>query len=63
LRIASNIATGIGFLGAGTIIRRGEWVEGLTTASLIWFCGALGVIVGSGYFCSLYSAQLVALYF
>jgi uncharacterized membrane protein YhiD involved in acid resistance len=50
LRIASNIATGIGFLGAGTIIRRGEWVEGLTTASLIWFCGALGVIVGSGYF-------------
>jgi uncharacterized membrane protein YhiD involved in acid resistance len=50
LRIASNIATGIGFLGAGTIIRRGEWIEGLTTASLIWFCGALGIIVGSGYF-------------
>ncbi len=49
-RISANIATGIGFLGAGSIIRRGQFVEGLTTASLVWFCGALGILIGAGYF-------------
>lgn len=63
LRIASNIATGIGFLGAGTIIRRGEWVEGLTTASIIWFCGALGIVIGAGYFSLGVLASLGGLFF
>ncbi len=52
LRIAANIATGIGFLGAGTIVRRGDAVEGLTTASVIWFCGSMGILIGAGYYIS-----------
>ena len=49
-RLASNIATGIGFIGAGTIIQRGvERIEGLTTAAVIWTCGAIGIFTGLGY--------------
>lgn len=49
-RIASNIVTGIGFLGAGAILREGFTVIGLTTASTIWVAASLGVAVGAGYF-------------
>lgn len=49
-RIAANIATGIGFLGAGAIVKRGDIVEGLTTASIIWVCGALGIVIGAGFY-------------
>ena len=48
-RIAAGIVTGIGFLGAGTILRMGDIVRGLTTAACIWFTAALGVMIGSGY--------------
>jgi putative Mg2+ transporter-C (MgtC) family protein len=47
-RIASNIVTGIGFLGAGAIMREGLTVSGLTTASSIWVTAALGMDVGAG---------------
>jgi putative Mg2+ transporter-C (MgtC) family protein len=47
-RIASNIITGIGFLGAGAIMREGLTVSGLTTASSIWVTAALGMAVGAG---------------
>jgi len=47
-RIAAGVITGIGFLGAGTIIRVGDWVRGLTTAASIWYVAALGVVVGQG---------------
>lgn len=47
-RIASNIVTGIGFLGAGAIMREGLTVSGLTTASTIWVTAALGMAVGAG---------------
>lgn len=47
-RIAANIVTGIGFLGAGVIIREGGQIKGLTTASTIWLVAALGMGVGSG---------------
>ncbi|HEU5146494.1 MAG TPA: MgtC/SapB family protein [Chryseosolibacter sp.] len=47
-RIASNIVTGIGFLGAGAIMREGLTVTGLTTASSIWVTAALGMSVGAG---------------
>jgi putative Mg2+ transporter-C (MgtC) family protein len=47
-RIASNIVTGIGFLGAGAIMREGLTVSGLTTASSIWVTAALGMAVGAG---------------
>ncbi len=48
-RIASGIVTGIGFLGAGAIIRReGGLVGGLTTAASIWVVAALGLAAGMG---------------
>jgi putative Mg2+ transporter-C (MgtC) family protein len=47
-RIAANIVTGIGFLGAGVILREGGRITGLTTAAMIWLSAALGMGVGSG---------------
>jgi putative Mg2+ transporter-C (MgtC) family protein len=47
-RIAAGVITGIGFLGAGTIIRVGDWVRGLTTAASVWYVAALGVVAGQG---------------
>jgi putative Mg2+ transporter-C (MgtC) family protein len=47
-RIASNIVTGIGFLGAGTIIRDGGSVRGLTTAASLWIVAALGMAIAFG---------------
>jgi putative Mg2+ transporter-C (MgtC) family protein len=49
-RIASNIVTGIGFIGAGAIMRDGLSISGLTTASTIWAVAALGMAVGFGDF-------------
>lgn len=48
-RIIAGIVTGIGFLGAGAIIRIGDTVRGLTTAAGIWFTAALGAVIGSGF--------------
>jgi putative Mg2+ transporter-C (MgtC) family protein len=45
-RIASNIVTGIGFIGAGVIFKEGISVNGLTTAALIWVTAALGMALG-----------------
>lgn len=47
-RIASQVVTGVGFLGAGSILRRGVGVRGLTTAATIWIVAAIGVAVGVG---------------
>lgn len=47
-RVASQIVTGIGFLGAGAIMRTGAGVKGLTTAATIWVNAAVGVAVGGG---------------
>lgn len=54
-RIAAQIVTGIGFLGAGTILRQGMSVRGLTTAATLWAVAAIGLTAGAGY----YSAALV----
>ncbi len=48
-RIAGQIVTGIGFLGAGAILRVGRSVSGLTSAAVIWFLGAVGILIGCGY--------------
>ena len=48
-RIAAGVVTGIGFLGAGTIIRSKERVLGLTTAASIWVSSAIGLAIGCGY--------------
>jgi putative Mg2+ transporter-C (MgtC) family protein len=49
-RIAAQIVTGIGFLGAGTIIRQGLTVRGLTTAASLWIVAAIGMAGGAGYY-------------
>jgi putative Mg2+ transporter-C (MgtC) family protein len=54
-RIAAQVVTGIGFLGAGAIIRQGLSVRGLTTAATLWVVAAIGMATGVGY----YEAALV----
>src|SRR5688500_3391106 len=60
-RIAAQIVTGIGFLGAGAIMRTGGGVRGLTTASMIWVNAAIGVAVGGGEYRLAVIATAVAL--
>ena len=48
-RLAANIITGIGFFGAGAIFKDDNRINGLTTATTIWVCAALGMSVGAGY--------------
>ncbi|GMV03165.1 MAG: MgtC/SapB family protein [Burkholderiaceae bacterium] len=49
-RMAQGIMTGIGFLGAGTIMKEGPTVRGLTTAASIWITAAIGVLIGIGFY-------------
>ena len=49
-RIAAQIVTGIGFLGAGAIIRQGLSIRGLTTAATLWVVAAIGMAAGTGYY-------------
>ena len=49
-RIASQILTGVGFIGAGTIIHREGGVEGLTTAAGLWAVAAVGIAIGVGWY-------------
>ncbi len=48
-RIAAQIVTGVGFLGAGSIMRSGYQITGLTTAATIWAVSAIGIVSGAGY--------------
>ena len=48
-RIAAQIVTGVGFLGAGAILHQGQFVRGLTTAASLWIVAAVGMAVGAGY--------------
>ena len=60
-RVAAQVVTGVGFLGAGTILRTGATVRGLTTAASIWAVAAVGVAVGVGmYLLAVVSTFLVA---
>jgi putative Mg2+ transporter-C (MgtC) family protein len=64
-RIAAQIVTGIGFLGAGAIIRQGLSVRGLTTAATLWVVAAVGLAAGAGYYSAAVSTTalvLIALY-
>ena len=49
-RVAAQIVTGIGFIGAGTVLRQGLTVTGLTTASTLWIAAAIGMACGAGLF-------------
>lgn len=60
-RIASNIVTGIGFLGAGVIFKEDNKVNGLTTACVIWIVAAIGMAIGAGFFQQAFGVTLVVL--
>ncbi len=61
-RLAANIITGIGFLGAGVIFKGDNKIEGITTATTIWATASIGMAVGSGYvYLSLLGTVLVLL--
>lgn len=60
-RIAAAIVTGIGFLGAGAILRQGEDVKGLTTAASIWTAAAIGMAVGFAYYTTAVIATVLVL--
>jgi putative Mg2+ transporter-C (MgtC) family protein len=60
-RIASNIVTGIGFLGAGVIFKDGLSINGITTATTIWIAAALGMAVGAGEYSISIAGSLITL--
>ena len=61
-RLAAGIVAGIGFLGAGAIIRNREHVSGLTTAATIWAVAAIGLAAGAGlYIVSVATTAIVAI--
>ncbi len=65
-RIAAQVVTGIGFLGAGAIMRTDSGVQGLTTAATVWVNSAVGVAAGGGQYHLAFSAagvSLVVLFF
>jgi len=60
-RMAQGIMTGIGFLGAGVILKEGLSVRGLTTAASIWITAALGILAGIGFYFPLLIATILTL--
>jgi putative Mg2+ transporter-C (MgtC) family protein len=60
-RIAAQVVSGIGFLGAGSILLRGEVIRGLTTAASLWTVAALGLAVGSGLYIEAVAATVIIL--
>ena len=60
-RIAAQVVTGIGFLGAGLIFRQGFTIRGLTTAASLWLVGAIGMAAGAGFWKGAVIATIVAL--
>jgi putative Mg2+ transporter-C (MgtC) family protein len=60
-RIAAQIVTGIGFLGAGAIIVRGISVRGLTTAATLWVVAAIGMAAGTAYYTVAFGATVLVL--
>ncbi|MFP3091564.1 MgtC/SapB family protein [Treponema sp. TIM-1] len=60
-RIAAQVVSGIGFLGAGAILRLGNNVRGLTTAGSLWFAAALGLAIGGGMFIAALVAEVLGL--
>lgn len=60
-RIAAQVVTGIGFLGAGAIMRHGSTVRGLTTAATLWMAAAIGLTLGLGWYPAAIVATVLAL--
>lgn len=60
LRLAAQIVSGIGFLGAGVILRRGnDSITGLTTAAMIWGAAGIGIAVGAGFYLEAFIAVII----
>ena len=60
-RIAAQVVSGMGFLGAGAIIRLGRNIRGLTTAASLWLIAAIGMTIGAGLFIAAGTAAVLAL--
>ncbi|WP_028221238.1 MgtC/SapB family protein [Paraburkholderia oxyphila] len=60
-RMAAQVVSGIGFLGAGSILLRGEIVRGLTTAASLWSVAAVGLAVGGGLYTAAIAATVIIL--
>jgi putative Mg2+ transporter-C (MgtC) family protein len=60
-RIAAGVITGIGFLGAGTIIRDREGIKGLTTAASLWVVAGIGLATGCGFYKATLFTTILAL--
>lgn len=58
-RLGAQVISGIGFLGAGTIIRQGDTVRGLTTAASLWAVACIGIAIGAGF----YTGAIIAVIF
>lgn len=61
-RLAAQVVSGIGFLGAGTILRTGNSIRGLTTAASIWVCGGIGLAIGNGYYLGGIATTIIVLF-
>ena len=60
-RITAQVVSGIGFLGAGAILARGEIIKGLTTAASIWTVAAVGLAVGGGLYLAASTSTVIIL--
>lgn len=60
-RIGASVVSGIGFLGAGTIIREGASVKGLTTAASLWAVACIGLAIGSGFYIGGIAATVIVI--
>lgn len=61
-RLASQVVSGIGFLGAGTILRQGNSIKGLTTAASLWVCAGIGLAIGGGYYLGALVTAIIVLF-
>lgn len=61
-RLAAQVVSGIGFLGAGTILRTENNIRGLTTAASIWVCGGIGLAIGNGYYLGGAATTIIVLF-
>jgi putative Mg2+ transporter-C (MgtC) family protein len=60
-RMAQGVMTGIGFLGAGVIVREGLTVRGLTTAASIWITAAIGILAGAGFYSAVLMGSVITI--
>jgi putative Mg2+ transporter-C (MgtC) family protein len=60
-RMAQGVMTGIGFLGAGVIVREGLTVRGLTTAASIWITAAIGILAGTGFYSAVFMGTVITI--